>query len=106
MFKVVNEYYIQNEETGEYLDLNKACDLLNQLSKENVQLKQQRHEWVNSVKREEIDKIFKMSIFEIAEAFEYYKKRIKEYERELQDWRNSYYGELEELKDIDKNVIE
>ncbi|WP_407420695.1 hypothetical protein [Methanobrevibacter sp.] len=30
MFKVVNEYYIQNEETGEYLDLNKACDLLNE----------------------------------------------------------------------------
>ena len=30
MFKVLNEYYIQNEETGEYLDLDKACSLLNE----------------------------------------------------------------------------
>lgn len=30
MFKVVNDYYILNEETGEYLDLNKACSLLNE----------------------------------------------------------------------------
>lgn len=55
------------------------------LSEENEQLKQQRHEWINSVKREEIDKIFKMSIFEIAEAFEYYQKRIKELESDLND---------------------
>jgi|GEM_PF-3276904 len=47
MFKVVNEYYIQNEETGEYLDLKKACGVLNeqqmsinQVKKENEQLKQ------------------------------------------------------------------
>lgn len=29
MFELVNEHYIQNEETGEHLSLKNACDLLN-----------------------------------------------------------------------------
>ena len=40
MFKVLNEHYIQNEESGEHLNLNDVCDLLNQLSKENRELNQ------------------------------------------------------------------
>ena len=32
MFRVENEYYIFNENTGEHLDLKDACNLLNRFS--------------------------------------------------------------------------
>lgn len=59
---------------------------LTQLKKENEQLKkelQKYSNWCGSVKRENVDKVFKMSIFEIIEAFEYYEERIKDYEKVL-----------------------
>lgn len=49
MFKVVNEYYIQNEETGEYLDLNKACDLLNEQQMSINKLEENYNELWNDV---------------------------------------------------------
>lgn len=60
------------------------------LYKENQQLKEELEEFkewekhIRDVKREELDRVFKMSIYEIAEAFEYYKKRIKELEMEVE----------------------
>lgn len=54
--------------------------------KENEQLKKELEkydEWCGSVKRENIDKVLKMSVFEIVGAFEYYTERIKDYERIL-----------------------
>ena len=62
-----------------------------QLEKENNQLKKELikfKEWekyVGHVKREELDKIFKMSIYEIAEGFQYYQERIKELENEMKE---------------------
>lgn len=59
--------------------------------KENQQLRKELlefKEWekhIGDVQREDIDRVFKMSIFEIAEGFEYYKKRIKELEELLND---------------------
>lgn len=72
----------------EFLDvtLQKTNEWLNELAEENEQLKQELIEfkkwetYVGDVKRENLDKVFKMSIYEIAEAFEYYEKRIKELE--------------------------
>lgn len=57
-----------------------------ELAEENEQLKEELIEfkkwetYVGDVKREDLDKVFKMSIYEIAEAFAYYEKRIKELE--------------------------
>ena len=62
---------------------NRDCDILEE---ENEQLKEELIEfkkwetYVGDVKREDLDKVFKMSIYEIAEAFAYYEKRIKELE--------------------------
>ena len=50
-----------------------------QLKKELIKFKEWE-KYIGGVKREELDAVFKMSIFEIAEGFEYYKKRIKELE--------------------------
>ena len=70
-----------------------AMDLFERLEsnyKENKELKGELakfKEWkkhIGDVKREELDKVFKMSIYEIAEAFDYYKERIKKLEKELQ----------------------
>ena len=61
------------------------------LKKENEQLKKELVEFkkwekhIGNVKREELDRIFKMSIYEIADAFEYYKKRVTNLERRLQE---------------------
>lgn len=61
------------------------------LKKENEELKEELtkfKEWekhIGDVKREELDRVFKMSIYEIAEAFDYYKERIKKLEKELQE---------------------
>lgn len=49
MFKVVNEYYIQNEETGEYLDLKKACEVLNEQQMSINQLKEDFKELWNDL---------------------------------------------------------
>ena len=57
-----------------------------ELMRENEQLKEEIakfKEWekhIGGVKREDLDRVFKMSIYEITEAFEYYRKRIKELE--------------------------
>lgn len=70
---------------------NEVCDKLNSLVDENEQLKKELtklKEWekyVGDIKREELDAVFKMSIYEIAEGFEYYKKRIKELENEVKE---------------------
>ncbi len=72
----------------EFLDviLQKTNEWLNELAEENEQLKQELIElkkwekYVGDVKRDDLDKVFKMSIYEIAEAFAYYEKRIKELE--------------------------
>ena len=64
--------------------LNEQDKTITRLEKENKQLKKELVEfkkwekYVGDVKREELDRVFKMSIYEIAEAFEYYEKRIKE----------------------------
>ena len=64
--------------------LPKIYELLNELADENEQLKRELIEfkkcgkYVGDVKREDLDKVFKMSIYEVAEAFAYYEKRIKE----------------------------
>ena len=56
------------------------------LEKENEELKEEIakfKEWekhIGDVKREDLDRVFKMSLYEIAEAFRYYRKRIKELE--------------------------
>ena len=65
---------------------DEVVNRLNELSDENEQLKQELIEfkkwgkYVGDVKREDLDKVFKMSIYEIVEAFTYYEKRIKELE--------------------------
>ena len=65
-------------------------DYAKKMHKENKELKGELakfKEWkkhIGDVKREELDKVFKMSIYEIAEAFDYYKERIKKLEKELQ----------------------
>ena len=59
--------------------------------KENDELKKELMEFkkwekhIGDVKREEFDRVFKMSIYEIAEAFEYYEKRIEKLERSCND---------------------
>ena len=69
---------------NETMSIGEVLNKLNELSDENEQLKQELIEfkkwekYVGDVKREDLDKIFNMSIYEITEAFEYYKKRIKE----------------------------
>ena len=76
------DYIADSQQGFEKVDLYDCCDLLN----ENEQLKQELIElkkwekYVGDVKREDLDKVFKMSIYEIAEAFAYYEKRIKELE--------------------------
>lgn len=67
-------------------DFDEILKKFNELGNENEQLKQEIakfKEWekyIGDVKREDLDRVFKMSIYEIAEAFEYYRKRIKELE--------------------------
>ena len=57
------------------------------LEKENEELKKELVEFkkwekhIRDVRREDLDRVFKMSVYEIAEAFEYYKERIKKLER-------------------------
>ena len=71
------------EMLGECLEAEEIVDLLNCLNDENEWLKQELIElkkwekYVGDVKREDLDKVFKMSIYEIAEAFAYYEKRIQ-----------------------------
>ena len=83
-------------------------DLINKIAKENEHLKNKLEffyelnkpygdiikelgkfkEWEKysrDVKREELDRVFKMSIYEIAETFKYYEERIKKLERELEE---------------------
>jgi plasmid maintenance system antidote protein VapI len=61
------------------LNMDETVDLLNALHEENTRLKEYE-KYVGDVKREELDRVFKMSIYEIAEAFQYYEGRIKELE--------------------------
>ena len=74
------------EMLGDCLEAEEIVDLLNCLNDENERLKQELIElkkwekYVGDVKRDDLDKVFKMSIYEIAEAFAYYEKRIKELE--------------------------
>ena len=68
--------YISENDSG-WQDM--LIELLNALHKENQRLKEYE-KYVGDVKREELDRVFKMSIYEIAEAFQYYKKRINELE--------------------------
>lgn len=88
---LLNELNDENEKlkiflkaVNEELDLaNRDCDILEeeneQLKKELIELKKWE-KYVGDVKREDLDKVFKMSIYEITEAFAYYEKRIKELE--------------------------
>ena len=87
-----NEWLVNEVEAEEIVEIMNNLDMktrerskaLSKLQKENEQLKQELQEfkewekWVGDVKREEVDRVFKMSIYEIAEAFEYYKNKIKE----------------------------
>ena len=93
---------------NELLGTNDLLDELNRLSDENEQLKKDAtilvysnqeyrgeneqlkkelgefkkwEKYIGDVKREELDRVFKMSIYEIAEAFEYYEERIEKLER-------------------------
>lgn len=64
---------------------------LSKLQKENNQLKKELtklKEWekyIGDIKREELDAVFKMSIYEIADGFKYYQERIKELENEMKE---------------------
>ena len=81
---LLNELNDENEQLKQ--GLNDDLELIGQLQEENKQLKQELIEfkkwgkYVGDVKKEDLDKVFKMSIYEIAEAFTYYEKRIKELE--------------------------
>ena len=102
-----SRFWIVRENWERKLNANDVVDLLNEqheqierlkgnfkaldevkceLAEENEQLKEELIEfkkwetYVGDVKREDLDKVFKMSIYEIAEAFAYYEKRIKELE--------------------------
>ena len=82
--------FICDDENCFFKDGNKALycyevvDILNSLSDENEELKKEIvkfKEWekhIGDVKRVDLDKVFKMSIYEIAEAFKCYQERIKE----------------------------
>ena len=69
------------EMLGDCLEAEEIVDLLNCLNDENERLKQELIElkkwekYVGDVKRDDLDKVFKMSIYEIAEAFAYYEKK-------------------------------
>lgn len=62
------------------------CELLNEQNKE-IEKYKEWEKWVKDVNREEVDRIFHMSIREIADAFEYYKERIKKLEYEMEFFR-------------------
>ena len=77
----------ENSEKNVQICINK----MNELADENEMLKKELVEFkkwekhIGDVKREDLDRIFKMSIYEIADAFEYYKKRVTDLERRLQE---------------------
>lgn len=50
---------------------------------EEIEKYREWEKWVRDVRRETVDRVFKMSIYEIAEAFEYYEERIQELEKRL-----------------------
>lgn len=52
----------------------------NNVLKEEIGKFKEWEKYIGDAKREDLDRVFKMSIYEIAEAFEYYQKRIKELE--------------------------
>ena len=73
---------------GRYLQLLKEQG---ELEKENEQLQKELEKFkkwekhIGDVRREDLDRVFKMSIYEIAEAFGYYKERIRVLEEELEE---------------------
>lgn len=72
------------------------------MHKENKELKEEIKDWekhIGDVKREDLDKVFKMSIYVIAESFEYYRKKIKE------NHLNTIEKENEQLKSDNKNYV-
>lgn len=76
-----SELNIWKEDGNEHIrEINKLFEENKQLKKELTKFKE-REEHIRDVKREELDRVFKMSIYEIVEAFEYYQKRIKELEK-------------------------
>ena len=86
-----------NMSTRNHYDyMEEVVDVLNNLSEENEQLKKELtkfKEWENyvgDIKREELDRVFKMSIYELADAFEYYKKRIKELQQTIDTIAKDY----------------
>lgn len=87
LVNLLNEQSDKITEQGIQIDFLKDENKhMRQVLKENRQLKQQLEKynnWCNFVKRENIDKVLKMSVFEIIEAFEYYDEKIKDYERIL-----------------------
>ena len=84
-----NGYCIITDKDNTAYSIDELVELLNEFQKENEELKKELVEfkkwekYVGDVK--DIDRIFKMSIYEIAEAFEYYKERIEKLERSLQE---------------------
>ena len=78
---VDEDYNIVDTLTGEGLDENQMFDLVNELHEENEQLKKEivkfkeKEKHIRDVKKEVLDRVFKMSIYEITDAFEYYRKR-------------------------------
>lgn len=91
-FTINDEHLIDNEYEFEpiyietFTEAKKISILANKLADKNEQLKQQLQkydDWCNSVKRENIDKVLKMSVFEIVELFEYYDEKIEDYEKVL-----------------------
>ena len=99
---LLNSLYEENEElkqenqswlkTATHFDnvAHKDRDYAKRMHRENKELKEELakfKEWekhIRDVRREDLDRVFKMSIYEIAEAFDYYKERIKKLEKELQ----------------------
>lgn len=74
------------------MSIGEVLDKLNELSDENEQLKQELIEfkkwkkYVGDVKREDLDKVFKMSVYEIADLV-LWQEKVKEV---LQKYYNAY----------------
>lgn len=83
--KLLNYFYDENQQLKHIVDFYESFQKdARELEKENEQLKKEIAKFkecekrIGDVKREDLDRVFKMSIYEIAEMLEYYRKRINE----------------------------
>ena len=88
--KKENQYWLKTVSHFDNIS-HKDRDYVKRIYKENKKLKEKIakfKEWekyIRDVRREDLDRVFKMSVYEIAEAFGYYEERIKKLEKELKN---------------------